>query len=398
MAVSEPKHITKDKKEKQGFGPELSEKMPEPVEGNWSLIEAAKDGRLSNVQELLENKCVNYIHRDKSGRTPLHHAAENGNLQILCSLIEANFDINATDNQGQTPLHVACHYRQMDIATCLMALGCDVNTCDIQHNTPLHRATRSNLDQLVTMLCECGATVNALNCCQWSPLYEAIRIGNETMISCLLEYGANTNLIQRNNMSPFLTAIFYHRIASRNSYNIGAILKSFIEYGCFLSHTDGVWSHLSAAVSIDQTDIAIMLILNGCRIEKRGRYSRSLLVDMFDRCETRLVKLYVTAGYPVSWEEIDQCSRRVPSFSRSFMRLIEPGSDISSARRHLLEWLRKRIKTPCSLSEICRTVIRGRLNEASGDTNINPFIERLPLPKSIKSYIHMSDWISENLS
>ncbi|XP_014788883.1 putative ankyrin repeat protein RF_0381 [Octopus bimaculoides] len=372
--------------------------MPESAEGDWSLIEAARDGRLSNVQELLESKCGNYIHRDQSGRTPLHYAAENGNLQILCLLIEANFDINAKDNQGQTPLHIACHYRQLDIATCLIALGCDVNTCDVQHNTPLHRATRSNLDQLVSMLCECGASVNALNCCQWSPLYESIRIGNETIISCLLEYGADTNLIQRNNMSPFLTAIFYHRIASRNSYNISSILKSFIQYGSLLSHSDGVWSHLSAAVSIDQTDVAIILILNGCRIEKRGRYSRSLLVDMFDRCETRLVKLYVLAGYAVTWDEIDQCSRRVPSFSRSFMRLVQPGSDISSARRHLLDWLRKRIKTPCTLSEICRTSIRSKLNEVSGDTNINPFIERLPLPKSIKAYIGMSDWISENLS
>lgn len=370
--------------------------MPESVEGDWSLIEATKDGRLSDVQELLVNGCDNFILRDQTGRTPLHWASEKGNLPLIYAFVENGWDINTKDNQGQTPLHIACQHRHVDIAMCLVALGCDVNTCDSQHNTPLHRAARSNLEGLVTMLCNCGASVRALNCCQWSPLYEAIRMGNEIMINQLLEHGACVNQLQRNNMSPFLTAIFYYRIASRNSYNIGPVLKSFIRHGCYLSHSDGLWSHLSAAVSIDQTEVATMLILNGCRIEKRGRYSRSLLVDMFDRCETRLVKLYVMAGYSLTWDEIDQCSRRVPSFSRSFMRLVQPGSDIGSARRHLLEWLRWRIKMPFKLSEICRASIRSRLNEASGDTSILPLIDRLPLPTILRSFIAMADWSSQD--
>ena len=61
---------------------------------------------------------------DKSGITPLHVAAEQGNTEICVQLIkEANAHINAIDQHGATPLHYACYQRHRHIAKLLISHG-----------------------------------------------------------------------------------------------------------------------------------------------------------------------------------------------------------------------------------------------------------------------------------
>ena len=45
--------------------------------------------------------------KDKSGETPLHWAAWNGNIYICQMIIENVVDKNPKDNGGYTPLHIA---------------------------------------------------------------------------------------------------------------------------------------------------------------------------------------------------------------------------------------------------------------------------------------------------
>ena len=49
------------------------------------------------------------------GTTPLHDAAENGNIQI-CQLIMKNAkDKNPKDNNGKTPFHLAAENGHMEL-------------------------------------------------------------------------------------------------------------------------------------------------------------------------------------------------------------------------------------------------------------------------------------------
>ncbi|MBR4310015.1 MAG: ankyrin repeat domain-containing protein, partial [Akkermansia sp.] len=52
--------------------------------------------------------------RDKEGRTLMHHAAENGHVEILNQLIQAKQNIRAKDNRNRTPLEYAERAEQQE--------------------------------------------------------------------------------------------------------------------------------------------------------------------------------------------------------------------------------------------------------------------------------------------
>jgi ankyrin repeat protein len=45
--------------------------------------------------------------KDTDGRTPLHHAVNNGNLDIVSTLLKNGAEVAQITNKGNTPLHVA---------------------------------------------------------------------------------------------------------------------------------------------------------------------------------------------------------------------------------------------------------------------------------------------------
>ena len=67
------------------------------------LIEAAKEGNVSKVKDLLSSGSdVNDV--DKEGWTPLIAASWSGRLDVVRLLIEKGADVNARDNGGGTAL------------------------------------------------------------------------------------------------------------------------------------------------------------------------------------------------------------------------------------------------------------------------------------------------------
>lgn len=351
------------------------------------LIEAAKLGRDEKVKEIFTaGYHGNEI--DDGGKTALHWAAECGYLEVVCTLIAFQQNVNCVDHKQQTPLLLACLHKRQDVAKVLIESGCDVNIGGCNGMTPLHRAVHANMESVVDLLCEVGADVNARNTYLCTPLHEAMRTANENVVRKLLQYGADVNATSKNKMSPFLTAVFYFKIAQRNTYIcLEPILELLIKNHAQLGQSDGQWTPLSATVNLENSYIAMLLILHGCKIVAPGKYSRSLLVEMFTRCDPHLVKLFVAAGYQVTQDEVEQCSKRVPTFSRSFLRLTFPGIDHGKGQLETLQWLKERVARPFSLCELSRTAIRNALNEAGGDTTILTRITQLPLPVSIQQFI-----------
>ena len=54
------------------------------------------------------------------GRTPIHIAAESGNIGVIKLLLENDADILATDEDGETALHKACKMCNFDVLKCLI--------------------------------------------------------------------------------------------------------------------------------------------------------------------------------------------------------------------------------------------------------------------------------------
>jgi len=75
---------------------------------------------------------------DESGRTPLHDAAKENDVQTIAALLNAGADINEQDEDGWTPLHCAVSWECTDAIDLLIKCGANVNTKDKYNDTPLH--------------------------------------------------------------------------------------------------------------------------------------------------------------------------------------------------------------------------------------------------------------------
>ena len=364
------------------------------LNSNELLLEAAKAGKDSKVKTLLEAEDISKDYVDDNNRSALHWAAEYGYMRVVYTLVDAGWDINLMDNKKHTPLHVACDHHNGNVAACMIAHACKFRTEDLNGCTPLHRAIHTNLETIACMLCNLGADVNAKTKTGWTPLHEAARMGNDYVLRKLIKDGADVNAIAECNASPFLTAVFYYRIAHRSSYLcLEPILSVLIDNGCQLSYSDGQWSPLTAAMSVYNSRIAGKLIYHGCLLPESQGYGRSILVDAFTKCDNYVVKLLIHAGYRVTPDEVDLCAKRIPTFSLSFLKLAFPGYDTRGRQEiEILKFLRQRASQPLTLQEICRKSIRVGINTASRDTSILDRIPMLPLPKTLKDFIALRDY------
>jgi len=92
----------------------------------WQLHEAAADGDLEAVDDLLRRKYP--LNRfDDLSYTPLHHAVIGGHLHIVDRLLEVGADVNAHEELriGDTPLKYAVQAGSVEIVERLVRAGAD---------------------------------------------------------------------------------------------------------------------------------------------------------------------------------------------------------------------------------------------------------------------------------
>ncbi|KDO18794.1 TKL protein kinase [Saprolegnia parasitica CBS 223.65] len=103
---------------------------------------------------------VNCMHH---GSTPLHKAASEGRVDVVCLLLEKGADVNASKADGQRPLHQAAFYGQVNVARLLYEKGANVNASNATGYTPLHYAAERNKSEMVQLLLDRGAKIDAKN-------------------------------------------------------------------------------------------------------------------------------------------------------------------------------------------------------------------------------------------
>lgn len=157
------------------------------------------------------------------GKTPLHFAAEHGNLSLVNSLlIQPNVDVNALDIHNQTPLHFAYKSLEKNPQT----FNNQIINSLLKHNanpdivlnkndeTPLTIATQYGNYDLVASLVEKGAQVNIADHNKKTPLhfaFESLLLPenhakfNSKIAEKLLDHGASHNIFIGNNLETPLT-------------------------------------------------------------------------------------------------------------------------------------------------------------------------------------------------
>ncbi|HEX8522693.1 MAG TPA: ankyrin repeat domain-containing protein [Tepidisphaeraceae bacterium] len=117
--------------------------------------------------------------RDAVGRTPLHIAAEAGDIKTMQALVERGADVNVqvksdeyeNADWGNTPLHLAARNGKTDAVQYLVFRGASINAVNHRGVTPLHMA--SHWPEVAALLTGAGATVDAPDCYGRTPLHWA---------------------------------------------------------------------------------------------------------------------------------------------------------------------------------------------------------------------------------
>lgn len=153
---------------------------------------------------------------DVKGLTPLHVAAQSGNLIYTYILLKNGADPNAvtstagrlkTDSGvGKTALQIAAIAAETKIVEILLLFGADTNCRDNHMNTPLHFASAHGNVEIMKMLVKHGASVRALNERSFTPLHRACssvpQHMNLEVLRLLFQYGAYANAFNYYDETP----------------------------------------------------------------------------------------------------------------------------------------------------------------------------------------------------
>ena len=159
-----------------------------------SLIQAIKSNNIFQIRLLIQEG-VNVNQAYESGLTPLHHAAQESNHEVINTLLDAEgIEVNQGNINGITPLHMATEMCHTEVVKVLLnAKGIDVNHANnICGQTPLHMATEMRHTEVVKVLLDAkGIDVNKLNGFSITPLHIATQNSHLEVAQALLENGAD---------------------------------------------------------------------------------------------------------------------------------------------------------------------------------------------------------------
>jgi ankyrin repeat protein len=195
----------------------------EPVK-RADLHEAVRAGDAAKTRQLLAETPALVDERDTLGDTPLHLAAQTGNLELAELLLAAKADVNANAKAGWTALHWAAHGNNLPMAGLLLRHHASVNARNSIGHTPLHLAAWRNNSELVELLLNHKADANAGDHSRRTPLHYAAFWSGTNVLIVLIKHNADLNAKARADVLPDGNAITPLDVADRYGLFVNAEL------------------------------------------------------------------------------------------------------------------------------------------------------------------------------
>ena len=119
-------------------------------DGSSGFPWAVKTGDLNGVQEAVAAGAdVNMVSQDTNRRTPVHWAADFGQLEVMKYLVSQGAKFDTPDNFGITPLLAAVYEKHDAVVEYLCSLGANLSARGPDGMTPLEAAETSSLKTIL---------------------------------------------------------------------------------------------------------------------------------------------------------------------------------------------------------------------------------------------------------
>ncbi|HMN96566.1 MAG TPA: ankyrin repeat domain-containing protein [Phycisphaerales bacterium] len=159
-----------------------------------ALVAAARRGDLAGISAAMaEGAKVDEADR-LTGRTALHWAAREGQVDAIGELVKAGASLRSIDRTGKTPLGGAAEAGKAEAVKALLAAGSEIDHRDVIRGTALLWAAGLGNTETVKVLLAAGADPNAVDVNGLTPLLWAVGIGEPATVAALLDAKADPKI------------------------------------------------------------------------------------------------------------------------------------------------------------------------------------------------------------
>ncbi len=174
--------------------------------GTTPIHRAAEQGDLADLDRLLtQGESPNKT--GSGGRTPLHEAARQGHVAALERLVERGARIDARSGDGRTPLMLAADKGRSEIVARLLELGANPDASNERGRTALMLVAKRGHYEVAKLLLAAGADVAARDRDRDTAILLAAEDRHLEIVDLLLEHGAPPGAPDRNGRTPLLLAV-----------------------------------------------------------------------------------------------------------------------------------------------------------------------------------------------
>eukprot|EP00968_Pinguiococcus_pyrenoidosus_P012483 scaffold1096_cov171-Pinguiococcus_pyrenoidosus.AAC.4 len=175
------------------------------------LHDAAERGDVGEVRRLVDEGVDKEARERRYGRTPLCSAARHGHLEVVQALLDRGADKEAADKDGWTPLHCAAENGHVEVVQALLDRGANKEAAKDHGWTPLHIAARNGHLEVVQALMDRGANKDSASKDGRTPLHSAAQNGHLKVVQALLDRRANKEAANNDGTTPWQIAEVYGR-------------------------------------------------------------------------------------------------------------------------------------------------------------------------------------------
>lgn len=185
------------------------------------IHDAAQQGDLAKIKELLEKNPELLEARSENEKTPLHFAAQGGHKEIVELLLAKGADVNAKNSAMETPLHYAAALGHKEVVDLLHAKGAALGNRNINGDTPLHYSARFGNSNTIRVLIEKGSDVDWKNKYNVTPLDLAYDFDRNEAANLIVSKGGLSSTVDDPEVVRLSDSVYSILFPKGNQTNLG---------------------------------------------------------------------------------------------------------------------------------------------------------------------------------